>query len=77
MGHTLVWHTEMRWEESLNGKEIRINRVNITKFKWEGSDPDQFFLEHLTDVYTYTITDVELRLYYSKDQYFKFRIKND
>ena len=73
----MAYGNEMGGEFKLNGKEIRINRVNITKFKWEGSDPDQFFLEHLTDVYTYTITDMELRLYYSKDQYFKFRIKND
>jgi hypothetical protein len=61
----------------LNGKKIQINPGDITKIAVEGSDPDRFFLEHLADVYTYTITDMELRLYYSKDQYFKFRINND
>ena len=72
-----AYGNEMGGEYKLNGKEIHINRADITQVSWVGSDPDQFFLEHLTDVYTYTITDVELRLYYSKDQYFKFRIKND
>lgn len=59
------------------GKEILIDPGDITKFDFEGSDTDNFFLEHLADVYMYTITDTELKLFYSKNQYFKFRIKND
>ena len=60
-----------------NGKNIQIAIGDMTKFDFEGADPDQFFLEHLGDVCTYTITDTELRLYYSEDKYFKFRIKNE
>ena len=60
-----------------NGKNIQIAIGDMTKFDFECADPDQFFLEHLSDVYTYTITDTELRLYYSEDQYFKFRFKNE
>ena len=48
----------------------------ITQLYVEGADPDRFFLKHLYDIYTYKITDTELRLYYSEDQYFKFRISN-
>ena len=59
------------------GKEIQINHPDITQLYVEGSDPDQFFLEHLADVYTYAITDTELRLYYAKDQYFRFRNKGN
>lgn len=74
-----AYGNEMWGEYTLNGKRIQINRATafITQLGVEGSDPDRFFLEHWADVYTYTITDSELRLYYSKDQYFKFRIKND
>ena len=62
---------------SLNSIDKVKSFVNdITKFDYEGSDTDNFFLEHLADVYTYTITDTELKLFYSK-KYFKFRIKND
>ena len=57
--------------------EIRLDRIMIDKAYWEGSDPDKFFLYHLSDVYTYTVTDKELRLYYSEDQYFKFRVYNE
>jgi heat shock protein HslJ len=72
-----AYGNEMGGEYKLNGKEIQISRADITQLDVEGSDPDRFFLEYWADVYTYTITDTELRLYYSKDQYFKFRIKND
>ena len=72
-----AYGNEMGGKYKLNGKKIQINPSDITKIAVEGSDPDRFFLEHLADVYTYTITDMELRLYYSKDQYFKFRINND
>jgi hypothetical protein len=65
------------WGEfSLMASGIKISHPGITKVDWEGSDPDQFFLQHLSDVSTSSITDTELRLYYSKDQYFKFRTKN-
>ena len=60
-----------------NGKEIQFVEGDITQLDVVGADPDKFFLEHLSDVYTYTITDTELRLYYTKDLYFKFRINND
>jgi len=59
------------------GTEIQISIGDITQKDVVGSDPDQFYLEHLSNVSTYAINDTELRLYYSKDQYFKFRIKND
>ena len=41
---------------------------------YESSDPDEVYLTHLCDVSTYAINDRELRLYYSKDEYFKFRL---
>lgn len=72
-----AYGNEMGGKYKLNGKKIQINPGDITKMAVEGSDPDRFFLEHLADVYTYALTDTELWLYYSKDQYFKFRIKND
>ena len=72
-----AYGNEMGGKYKLNGKKIQINPGDITKIAVEGSDPDRFFLEHLADVYTYALTDTELWLYYSKDQYFKFRIKND
>ena len=57
------------------GTQLKFIDGNITKFYVVGSDPDKFFLEHLSDIYIYTITNTELRLYYSKDQYFRFRVK--
>lgn len=72
-----AYGNEMGGKYKLNGKKIQINPGDITKMAVEGSDPDRFFLEHLADVYTYALTDTELWLYHSKDQYFKFRIKND
>ena len=38
-------------------------------------DEDQFFVEHLFQVNRFSMADRELRLYYSKDEYFKFRVK--
>lgn len=72
-----AYKNEMGGEYTCKEKMIKISHPSITKMFWEGADPDQFFLEHFSDVYTYTITDTELRLYYSEDQYFKFRIKSD
>lgn len=74
-----AYGNEMWGEYALNSKRIQINRATafITQMQLVGADPDRFFLEHWADVYTYALTDTELWLYYSKDQYFKFRIKND
>ena len=57
------------------GNRIEIIDGNITQMDVEDADPDKFFLEHWSNAYTYTITDSELRLYYSEGQHFKFRIK--
>ena len=73
----LAYGNEMGGKYKCNGKEIQITNPDITQVYYVGSDPDQFYLEHLSDVSTHTVSDTELRLYYSKDQYFKFRIKND
>ena len=59
------------------GNLIKFIDTNITQLEVEGSDPDMFFLEHWHEVYSYKISASELRLYYSEDQYFKFRIKNN
>ena len=72
-----AYGNDMWGEFSLMASGIQISHPEITKVDWEGSDPDKFFLQHLSDVSTYSITDTELRLYYSKDQYFKFRTKKD
>ena len=55
------------------GNRFEITDGNITQMDVEGADPDKFFLEYWSKVYTYTITDSELRLYYSEGQYFKFK----
>ena len=73
----LAYGNEMGGNYKCKGKEIQINLGDITQKDVVGSDSDQFYLEHLSDVSTYAVSDTELRLYYSKDQYFKFRIKND
>ena len=58
------------------GNIIRLNSFLITQMQVEGSDPDDFYLTHLCDISTYAINDGELRLYYSKDEYFKYRIES-
>jgi heat shock protein HslJ len=65
----------MGGEYSHKGNEIKITHPLKTQLGCEGEDPDKFFQGHLSDVYSYKVIDTELRLYYSKDQYFKFRIK--
>lgn len=55
------------------GDKFEIYSLGGTKVYDERADKDNFFLYHLEDVYTYSLTDKELRLYYSEDQYFKFR----
>ena len=72
-----AYGNDMWGDFSLMASGIKISHPGITKVDWEGSDPDKFFLQHLSDVSTSSITDTELRLYYSKDQYFKFRTKKD
>ena len=72
-----AYGNDMWGDFSLMASGIKISHPGITKVDWEGSDPDQLFLQHLSDVSTSSITDTELRLYYSKDQYFKFRTKKD
>lgn len=72
-----AYGNEMGGEYTFIGNTIKISYPDITKRFVVGADQDEFFLEHLHDVYTYRISASELRLYYSKDQYFKFRIKEN
>ena len=69
-----VHGNNMKGEYKCEGNMIKISCEDITRGV-VGADPDHFFLDHLSDVYTYSVTDTELRLYYAKDQYFKFRIR--
>ena len=71
-----AYMNEMNGDYKCNDYEIRISNPNITKVQFEGSDRDQFFLTHIRDVNSYTVTNTELRLYYMQNQYFKFRIYN-
>ena len=57
------------------GNTIKIIDGDVTQRGVEGADPDRFFFTHLREIYTYKISASELWLYYSKDEYFKFRIK--
>ena len=59
-----------------NGHEIHFYDCVITALYVKDSDPDNFYLKHWRDVNTYTVSDTELRLFYSINQYFKFRNKN-
>jgi len=68
-----AYMNEMGGEYKCRGNNIEISHPCLTKVYYEGADEDMFFLEHLSDVSTYVINDRELRLYYSKDEYFKFR----
>ena len=71
----LAYYNEIVGRYWCEGNKITIDHFGMTKRYHEGSDPDEFFKEHLSDVSTYSVTNTELRLYYSKDEYFKFRIK--
>ena len=73
----IIYGNDMGGEFCHMGRMIYIYPGKMTQIQLERADKDKFFLEHLFDVYKYTITATELRLYYSEDQYFKFRIKND
>ena len=72
----LAYGNKMSGRYACVGNRFEITDGNITQMDVEGADPDKFFLEYWSKVYTYTITDSELRLYYSEGQYFKFRIKD-
>ena len=69
-----AYGNEMGGNYVYNGNGIKIIDGDITAIYLVGSDPDKFFSEHLHDVKTYTVSASELRLYYSDNQYFKFRI---
>ena len=68
-----AYGNEIWGEYNCIGEKFEIYSLGSTKVDVEGADKDNFFLYHLRDVYTYSLTDKELRLYYSEDQYFKFR----
>ena len=72
----IAYGNEMGGLYNCIGNTIKIIDGDITTVEYEGSDPDRFFLKHLHDVSTYKISASELRLYYSEDEYFKFRIKD-
>ena len=72
-----AYKNELGGEYTCKDNKIKISHPYITKVYWEDSDPDEFYLEHLSDVNTYVVTDKELRLYYSNDHYFKFRINKN
>ena len=69
-----AYGNQMGGEYNCTGHKIRLSHPYITKVYYESSDPDEFYLTHLCDVSTFEINARELRLYYSKDEYFKFRI---
>ena len=69
-----IYGNKMGGEYSCNGHRITISNPKRTQAQMEGTDPDYFFLSHIDDVYSYKVTNTELRLYYSDNQYFKFRI---
>lgn len=58
------------------GNQIKFIDTVTTQVELEGSDPDMFFWEHWDEVYAYKISASQLKLYYSDNQYFNFRIKN-
>ena len=70
-----IYGNKMWGEYKFTDSQITINHPCTTKVFYEGSDSDEFFLEHISDVHTYAVSGTELRLYYSEKQYFKFRIK--
>ena len=69
-----IYGNKMGGEYSCNGNRITISNPKRTLFQMEGTDPDRFFLAHIDEVCSYVATNTELRLYYSDNQYFKFRI---
>ena len=83
--YTITFHSNGRYTGNAYGNQlggeykcclgniIRLSPFDITKMYYEGSDPDMFFLDNFCKVSTYAVNDKELKLYYSKDEYFKFR----
>ena len=69
-----AYGNKMGGKYNCTGHQISLSHPIMTMLDYESSDPDEFYLTHLCDVSTYAINDRELRLYYSKDEYFKFRL---
>ena len=74
---TIAYGNRLSGRYACNGNTIKIIDGDVTQRGVEGADPDRFFFTHLREIYTYKISASELWLYYSKDEYFKFRIKKD
>ena len=74
---TIYGGNKMWGEYVIRNSQMTIDPPCRTKVLYEGADTDEFFLGHISEVYTYMVTSTELRLYYSDNQYFKFRIKNN
>jgi hypothetical protein len=72
-----AYGNEMFGEYQCVGNEMTLSWPEMTQVYYEWADPDEFFLAHLHDVSSYRVVNKELRLYYSEDQYFKFRLKDD
>ena len=72
-----AYGNEMWGEYKCSGNEIQISHPYMTKIDMEGADQDDFFQEHLNDVYLYQLSGKELRLYFSEDKYFKFKVKDN
>ena len=58
------------------GNKIEINLHLIEQAYYVGTDQDYFYINNIEKASSSAVTDKELRLYYSADQYFKFR-KNE
>ena len=71
----LAYGNKLGGKYECKGNTIKIFDSYITQKDVEGSDPDKFFLDRLHDVYLYTKSDSELKLYFAKDQFFKFRAR--
>lgn len=70
-----AYGNDMGGRYKCKGNKIQIYLGDITLIYLEGADPDKSFFEHLENVDTYTVSDTELRLYYSKNEFLKFRKK--
>ena len=72
-----AYGNEMFGDYQCLGGEMILDWPIMTEVYYDNADPDDFFTNHLTDVSSYKIVNKELRLYFSGDQYFKFRLKDD
>lgn len=70
-----AYGNEMLGEYKSNGNNITISRPCMTKVNYDDADPDEFFMNNIQKVYTFNVTETELRLYYSGHSSFKFRVK--